>query len=137
MEISIKEHNKITQPQEAYKILQSILDGENEIDRDKEHFWVIGLSTNKVIKYLELVSLGNLNCSIVHPREVFRMAITKGVDTLIVAHNHPSGEINPSREDIRIMKNLIEAGKIIGIAVVDHIIIADSMFYSFREQGLL
>jgi len=137
MIIAIREKNKITEPQDAYKILQAILDSENEIDRDKEHFWSIGLGTNKVIKYLELVSLGNLNCSIVHPREVFRMAIMKGVDSLILAHNHPSGEINPSKEDIRITTNLVKTGDIIGIKVIDHIIIADSMFYSFKEQGLL
>lgn len=77
MEIQVREKIQITNPEKVFRIMQNILKSENEIDRDKEHFWVIGLNAKNVIKYIELVSLGILDASLVHPREIFRLAITK------------------------------------------------------------
>lgn len=126
---------KLSDPAATARLLQSILQTEEEIDREKEHFWVIGLNTKNVVKYVELVSLGNLNTSIVHPREVFRLAIMKGVNSIIVGHNHPSGDIEPSQDDIAITSRLAEGGKILGIKVLDHVIVTENNFYSMRQAG--
>lgn len=129
---------KVTAPADLAKILLSILQLEDEIDQDKEHFWAIGLTPAKTIKYIDLTSLGILDQGLVHPREVYRFAIMKGCESVIIAHNHPSGSLNPSVEDIRITSNLVKAGQIIGIALLDHIIIAEGAgFTSFKEQGLM
>ncbi|MEW6613975.1 MAG: JAB domain-containing protein [Thermodesulfobacteriota bacterium] len=137
MEIQIKEGMKITKPQKVAKVLQLILNGENDLDQDKEHFWVVGLTAASCIKYVELVTLGILNQSVVHPREIFRMAILKSVVALIVGHNHPSGKVAPSDTDKRITEVIASAGDIIGIKLVDHIIIGNNTkrYYSFKEDG--
>ena len=126
----------IKSPECVANILNAILDSEHETDRDKEHFWAIGLDTKKKIKYIELISLGILNRSLIHPREVFRLAILKAVDSIIVIHNHPSGDISPSESDIEITNKLIEGGKLLCIEIIDHIIIGDG-YYSFRKEGLI
>jgi len=136
MEIRTKKQ-KITNPKEIASILRDILMSEDQIDQDKEHFWVIGLNSRNVIQYVELVSLGTLDASLVHPREVFRLAIFKGVSHIIVGHNHPSGDTEPSLEDISMTRRLEDAGRIIGIEVVDHIIISGEGFVSFKEKNLI
>lgn len=104
---------------------------------EKEHFKVIFLNTkNEIIAY-ETISIGSLNSSIVHPREVFNRAIKKSSASLILLHNHPSGNPEPSKEDIHITKRLVEAGKIIGIEVLDHIIIGDGEYFSLKENSLI
>jgi len=104
---------------------------------DKEHFVVVFLNTkNEVISY-ETISIGNLNSSIVHPREVFNRAIKKSAASLILIHNHPSGNVNPSKEDIQITNRLVEASKIIGIDILDHIIIGGGKYYSFKENSFI
>ncbi len=103
----------------------------------KEYFKMLILDTkNKVIE-LKTVSIGSLNASIVHPREVFVEAIKKSAASIIVIHNHPSGDTKPSQEDIAITKRLIDAGDLIGIKVLDHIIIGDGEFLSFKEQKII
>ncbi|MDH4101601.1 MAG: JAB domain-containing protein, partial [Nitrospirota bacterium] len=119
----------------AFVIFQALLKEANEVDRDKEHCWVLGLDTNSRIKYAELVSLGTLSSSLVHPREVFRMAIMKAVASIIIGHNHPSGEVIPSQDDISITKRLAEAGRIIGIKLLDHVIISENTYVSMMERG--
>ena len=128
----------ITNPQNVHEILSRVLHSDNEVDRMKEHFWIVGLNTRNVIQYIELVSLGTLNSSLVHPREVYRFAIMKAISSLIISHNHPSGDPEPSEEDLRITRRLTDAGKIIGIELLDHIIIGnDGGFCSFKEKGLM
>jgi len=128
----------ITNPQNVYDVLSKVLNSENEVDRMKEHFWILGLNTRNIIQYIDLVSLGTLHASLVHPREVFRFAIMKAISSLVIAHNHPSGDPEPSEEDLKITMRLIDAGKIIGIELLDHIIIGnDSNFHSFKEKGLM
>jgi DNA repair protein RadC len=83
------------------------------------------------------VSIGNLNASIVHPREVFNVAIRKSANAIILVHNHPSGDPTPSTEDIDITQRLIEAGHIIGIKVLDHIIIGDNKYISFKQRNII
>ncbi len=105
----------ITSPQAVYDVLSKVLSAENEVDVMKEHFWVVGLNTRNVIQYVDLVSLGTLNASLVHPREVFRFAILKAVSSVVLGHNHPSGDPEPSDDDIAITRRLVEAGKVVGI----------------------
>jgi DNA repair protein RadC len=106
-------------------------------DKKKEHFRVLLLDTrNRVIKMSE-VSVGSLNASIVHPREVFKEAISTSAASVILAHNHPSGDPQPSKEDLEITSNLVAAGQLMGIEVLDHIIVADKGYLSLKAQRLL
>ncbi|MCP4748503.1 MAG: JAB domain-containing protein [Desulfobacteraceae bacterium] len=141
-----QKRQKVFSPGDVCKIVIGILSKENEVDQDKEHFWVFGLNGNNLILYIELVSLGILNRTLVHPREVFRMAILKGVNSVILAHNHPGGSTSPSLNDIAVTKNLKNAGKILGIKVLDHVIVSNAkpfnsfvsdcdQFYSFDNQN--
>lgn len=140
MEIPVKESKKFTHPQLVSELCYSILRAEQENDQNKEHFWVIGLDVKLKVRYVELVSLGNLTASVVSPRETFRLAIIKNVASIIAVHNHPSGEVEPSGEDIRITKQLVEAGKILGISVRDHVVIGEVTsegYFSMNETRTL
>lgn len=103
----------------------------------KEHFKIAILDTKNQIISIENISIGNLNSSIVHPREVFNIAIKRSANSIILIHNHPSGDPTPSKEDIDITYRLMEAGNIIGITVLDHIIIGDNKYISFREKNII
>jgi DNA repair protein RadC len=105
---------------------------------DREHFVVIHMDCRNRPTDIETVSIGSLSNSIVHPREVFKGAVCKSSAALILAHNHPSGDTTPSREDIEVTKRLADAGRILGIEVIDHVIVADDgQFLSFKERGLI
>lgn len=107
------------------------------IGKQTEVFKVLLLNSANVIFREITVSEGTLNASLVHPREVFRLAITERAASIIVMHNHPSGNQQPSQSDIEITNQLVEAGKIIGIQLVDHLIIAGDSYFSFVKKGLL
>ncbi|HEX3036004.1 MAG TPA: JAB domain-containing protein [Thermodesulfobacteriota bacterium] len=128
--------DKMNNAEKVFNLFRAILGGENEVDRDKEHFWILGVNTKLRIKYIELVSLGILDKVVVHPREVFRMAVMQGVSSIILVHNHPGGDPEPSEDDKRLTKALNDSGKIIDINILDHVIIGDS-FFSFREERLI
>lgn len=100
----------------------------------KEHFVALYLNTRHQLLYKETVSVGTLNNSLVHPREVFEPAIKYLAAHVLVSHNHPSGEDQPSDADISITKRLVEAGKILGIEIMDHIIVTYNSYYSFLEH---
>ena len=124
--------NKITSPQDIADVFIPLLK-----DELKERFIVVCLnSANKIIKF-DTISVGNLNSSIVHPREVFKTAIENSSASIILVHNHPSGNPDPSGEDIAITKKLSESGKIMDIPVFDHIIIAGGKYTSFVEKRLI
>ena len=106
-------------------------------DRRREYFVTLLLDGKNRILLEEQVSEGSLNQSIVHPREVFSRAVKESAAAVILVHNHPSGDPGPSREDREITRRLKEAGEILGIRVLDHIIIGDGSYFSFVEQGLL
>jgi DNA repair protein RadC len=106
-------------------------------DKAKEHFKLILLNPRNKIIGISTISIGTLNASLVHPREVFKDAITHSAASVVLAHNHPSGDPEPSEDDITITKRLIEAGKILGIEVMDHIVIGKNNFCSFKERGLI
>ena len=103
----------------------------------KEHFVVMSLNSKNHIIGWDVVSIGILTASPVHPREVFEMALRHHAASVILVHNHPSGDPSPSREDIATTKRLVDAGKIMGVPVLDHIIIGDGRFSSLKEKGLL
>ncbi len=103
----------------------------------KEHFLAIHLTTRHVPSLLEIVSIGTINASLVHPREVFQRAIREGSANLILVHNHPSGDPAPSADDIDITTRLVKVGELVGIEVLDHVVLAGERYFSFREQGLL
>ncbi|GIP45503.1 UPF0758 protein [Paenibacillus sp. J45TS6] len=103
----------------------------------KEHFVCLFLNTKNHVIAQETLSMGSLNAAIVHPREVFRAAIKCSSASLICAHNHPSGDPTPSPEDIKLTKRLLEAGDIVGIEVLDHVVIGDGKFVSLKEQGFI
>ncbi len=137
----IKENLKsavVNNPEKVARLCREILSTEHETDQDREHFWVIGLNTRNQVKYIELASLGILNSSLVHPREVFRLAIQKAVCSLILCHNHPSGDPDPSQEDLNLTQKLVKAGEIISIPVLDHVVLGEDYTYkSLKELGSL
>ncbi len=104
---------------------------------DKEEFAIFLLDIKNRIIAQEVVFIGSLNSCIVHPREIFKKAIKISAASIILCHNHPSGDSTPSGEDISITRRLVEAGEIIGIHVLDHIIIGDGRFDSLRERGVI
>jgi len=103
----------------------------------KEHFVVLYLNARNQLIHKETVSIGTLNASLIHPREVFKPAIDYLAASIIIAHNHPSGDVDPSEEDIEITRRIKEAGKIMGIEIADHIIVTKESFLSFQERGLV
>jgi DNA repair protein RadC len=131
-----RERATIKCPADVGHHLRKLLKKEDRLSREREHFWVIILNTRNRIRFVELVSLGTMNSSLVHPREVYRRAIKGGASALIIGHSHPSGDCEPSEDDITLTRRLMEAGKIIGIEILDHIIIGNTTL-SFKEKGLL
>jgi DNA repair protein RadC len=128
--------SKITveRSEKAAKIFLDLLLAEDAVDRAKEHFYVAHLDIRNRVNLVELVTLGTLTGSLVHPREKFRRAIIQGSAAVIVGHNHPSGEVEPSDEDTKVTKLLFEAGNLLGIALLDHIIFSPSGFFSFKDN---
>jgi len=104
---------------------------------NKEKFIVVFLNTKNLITSYEVVSIGSLSASIVHPREVFNRAIKKSAASIILIHNHPSGNPEPSREDKSITKRLCDVGDVVGIKILDHIVISDDNYFSFKESDIL
>ncbi len=131
-----RERAEMKTPENVYRHIKKIFCKQDAIEKDKEHFYLLILNSKNKVKCVDLITVGILNASLVHPREVFRRAIKEGASTIILAHNHPSGNSEPSEEDKDITKRLIEAGKIIGIELVDHVIIGDK-YLSFRESNLI
>ncbi|RLL47959.1 JAB domain-containing protein [Oceanobacillus piezotolerans] len=128
-------------PNERY-IIRSPDDGADYIMEEmrtlkQEHFIVLFLNTKNQVIHRQTIFIGSLNASIVHPREVFREAVKRSAASIIVAHNHPSGDPSPSQEDIHVTRRLLESGKLIGIELLDHLIIGDRKFVSLKEKGYL
>ena len=126
-------HRSIRSPEDAAKIISDYLQG-----ADREHFIGLYLNSANYVIGIHTISVGILNSSLVHPREVFKLAYMMNAVSIIIAHNHPSGNSEPSSEDITMTKQLVEAGKILGIPLHDHIIVTEHNGYvSFAERGLL
>ncbi|AGL00962.1 RadC family protein [Desulfoscipio gibsoniae] len=104
---------------------------------DREHFCALLLNTKNQVLAKETISIGTLNSSPIHPRELFKAAIRRSAAGVILVHCHPSGDSTPSRQDIEVTKRLVEAGEIVGIQVLDHLVIGDNKFVSFKARGLM
>ncbi|CAG0952951.1 MAG: DNA repair protein RadC [Candidatus Methanoperedens sp.] len=125
-----EDRQKINSPEDVYRRIYPKMR-----EQKKELFIELCLDTkNRVIKE-ETISVGSLNANIVHPREVFKLALAESAAHIIVAHNHPSGDPTPSREDIEITKKLVDTGTIMGITLLDHVIIGDGRHFSMKEAG--
>ena len=129
-----RKNDIVCSPAWVKKIVDSLLESFDECERDKERFMVFGLDTRNKVKYVDVVSVGTLNYNLVHPREVFRPAIMRGVAAIIVAHNHPSGSNEASDEDRALTKRLVKAGKLLGIEVLDHVVVGEGLT-SFKLMG--
>ncbi len=125
---------KINCAENVATYINSLYKKEDQISQEVEHFWVISLTSNNTIKFTELIGLGTINQAVVEPREIFRRAIINGAASIIVVHNHPSGNTTPSSEDRRLTSKIKDTAEIIGIKFLDHIIIGDG-FYSFADDG--
>jgi DNA repair protein RadC len=122
----------IRSPEDAVELFRNFIG-----DLDREGFALLCLSTKNEPTALHMVSTGTLNSSLVHPREAYKLAILANSSAVIACHNHPSGHADPSREDIEMTKRLKEAGELLGIDFLDHIIIGDGCHVSLKEQGLM
>jgi DNA repair protein RadC len=118
-------------PESVYELCRDIR------SMNREHFVGFYLNSRNQVLRREIISIGSLNASIVHPREVFTPAIAVSAASLVLAHNHPSGDPTPSEEDLAITRRLLEAGRIIGIDVLDHVVVARESYASFKERRLL
>lgn len=123
--------NRVGSPEDVYKILKSYLEG-----ADRENFVVILVGTKNQLLGVNTVSVGTLDTALVHPREVFKPAILSNAAAIILGHNHPSGDTTPSDIDEKLTKRLVEAGEILGIAVLDHLIIGNG-YASLKERGII
>lgn len=106
-------------------------------NKKQEYFYCLYLDNKKTIIQEKLLFIGTLDCSLVHPREVFKEAYLVSASTIICVHNHPSGSINPSPNDIQLTERLVEIGNLLGLKIIDHIIIGKERYYSFHENGLI
>lgn len=131
-EIVMERQERISSPAEVLAVLQQVIG-----DTDREHFVIAMLDLKNKVIGVNTVSIGSINSSIVHPREVFKPAILVSAASVILCHNHPSGDPSPSSEDLNVTKRIREAGDIIGIKVLDHIILGDGEHFSFKEKGLI
>ena len=122
----------VKSPEDVLKIVKSQLKGKR-----KEHFLVLCLDTRNRLINCKPVSMGSLDTSIVHPREVFKEAVSSSAASVIFVHNHPSGDPEPSKEDVELTKRLVKAGEIIGIDVLDHIVVCDRSCLSLKAKNLL
>ena len=122
----------ISSPKDAYEMIKEQLEG-----LDREQFIIACLNTKNEPTNITVVSVGSLNKAIVHPREVFKTAILSNAASIMAFHNHPSGETTPSQQDIQLTKRLYEAGELLGIKLLDHLIIGDGTFTSLKEKGYL
>ena len=123
---------KISSPKDAYEMIKEQLEG-----LDREQFIIACLNTKNEPTNITVVSVGSLNKAIVHPREVFKTAILSNAASIMAFHNHPSGETTPSQQDIQLTSRLYEAGELLGIKLLDHLIIGDGTFTSLKEKGYL
>jgi len=124
-----KESPRISTPRDVYDLMYDLQ------FLDREHFLVLGLDIKNHVILKNTVSVGNLNSSMAHPREIFKMLIKNSCASVILVHNHPSGDSSPSKEDICLTKKLVGAGELLSIKILDHIIIGHGSFFSMKEKS--
>ena len=127
-----KEKISVKTARDIYEYARPLLE-----EKDREHILVLYLDSKNRINKHETISIGTLNSSLIHPREIFKTAIKENTNALIVAHNHPSGDPTPSKDDREITKELHAAGELLEIEMLDHVIIGKDNYYSFKERNQL
>lgn len=123
---------RLSSPHDAADLLRGFME-----DCDRENMIVCCLDTKNQPTAIHVASIGSLSSAIVHPREIYKVAIASSSSSILICHNHPSGDPSPSQEDINITKRLLESGKILGIDLVDHLIFGDGDFISLKEKGII
>ncbi len=121
-----------TSSKKIYDLIRPYLE-----DKQTEHFLIITLDARYHLIAMDNISIGTVNQSLVHPREVFKAAINRRASFIILAHNHPSGDSNPSKEDLIVTEKLISISKVIGIPIIDHVIVGDANFMSLKDEEYL
>jgi DNA repair protein RadC len=137
IELTEEQKIKILNSSDVYTVMKHILMRENKIERSHEHVWCVCLAPNNKILNIELVSLGAIDETVLKPMQVFRIALIKGAVRLILVHNHPDGELKPSEGDKDVTDRMIQVGNIVNVEVLDHLIITELYFYSFKDDGLM
>jgi DNA repair protein RadC len=128
---------RVLNTKDLYKVMQDILLRENKIGRDKEHCWVVCLSSTYRILLIELISLGTANSTVVNATEIFSFALQKRASYVILVHNHPGGALLPSPQDMDITNRMYHAGLFLEVPMIDHLIISETQCLSFEEMGFL
>ncbi len=129
---SFEVRDAISKPEDAARLVMS----EMRL-LDREHFVVLMLNTKHKVMAKKTISIGHLDAALVHPRELFKDAIRRSSAAVVLVHNHPSGDPTPSRDDMAVTKRLCEAGSLLGIQVLDHLVVGDNQFVSLKEQGMM
>ncbi|PXZ07592.1 DNA repair protein [Gilliamella apicola] len=139
MDIKLGKNDKryIESSDDVYSIMQRVLLRENKIDKEKEHFWIIGMNEAGYILYIELIALGSVKAVNIEPMNVYRVAVMKNATRVIAIHNHPTGRLAPSKADLDITDRLIQVGRILNIALVDHLIISTEAYDSLKSRGVM
>jgi len=131
-EENLSKNKIINSPKDLFPLLK-----EKIINFHKEYFMVVSLDNRNKVINVDTVSVGTLNSSLIHPRETFEVAIKNHAAAIIICHNHPSGELKPSEDDLIITENLVKAGKLLGIDLSDHLIITKDGYFSFKEKKII
>lgn len=129
--VNANELDKFTSSRNVFEWAQKLK------DQTKEMFLALHLDSKNRLLCVDVVSIGSLNASIVHPREVFKMALLSNAASILLIHNHPSGDPNPSREDLDLTKQLSKGSEMLGVRILDHVIIGDNQYCSLADRGLL
>lgn len=137
MDIKLAKNDKryIDGTSDVYNIMQRVLLRENQIDQEKEHFWIIGMNEAGYILYIELIALGTAKTVPAEPMNIYRVAVMKNATRVVGIHNHPSGRLPPSEADKDITDRLIQVGRILNITFVNHLIITPITYVSFKAEG--
>jgi DNA repair protein RadC len=122
---------EINGPEAAFQLLKKRF----RHAEDQEHFVLLLLSARNTVIGVHTVSVGSLNASIVHPREVFKPAVAQSAASVLLAHNHPSGNVDPSDDDLALTKRLVQVGELLGIPILDHLIVAKGKYISLKQEG--
>lgn len=137
IELTDEQRIRVDDDRDIYQIIKDILSRESKFDQIKEKLYVVGLGINDRLMYIELVSLGTMYESIVEPMDVFSWALQKQVAKIVLVHNHPSENLEPSDADKDLTDRMIQVGRIVNVYVVDHLIVSMDGFYGFQRAGLL
>lgn len=139
MTIRLTKHQRIRilNSLDLYAVMQAVFRREQKIDRDREHFWIMGLATDNTLLFVELIGLGSIRRVGVEPMDVYSLALQKRAVRIVLVHNHPSGNLVPSEEDKDLTDYLNQVGVFVNVPVLDHLIISETDYYSFADSGLL